>query len=288
MKSRTSKVARRVQGRRPHPDELLHSLVPRDEESGHRRSGRGSGRHRGVHRGGAARAGRDRVHARAQRPHRLRRRAQGTLRDPLAIHGADLGIVKLSVKEAPFWGYGEDQGAERSNACSRRGTRSSSARPGERSSTRRGTRRAGYRSSSTDSSSRETRSSTVRSGGPISRGAISTRSSPRYETSSSPCRTDDRLLRARAAHDDRGGEAGESVPRRFLTAFSRGAAAALLIPPHIGASRQVLEKSHDRRGIQHAELIGDVCQPQNTRNSCSGSFEKMAEHCQGVESDLQE
>ena len=25
---------------------------------------------------------------------------------PLAIHGADLGIVKLSVKESPFWGLG--------------------------------------------------------------------------------------------------------------------------------------------------------------------------------------
>jgi len=108
---------------------------------------------------------------------------------PFALHGDDLRIVKLSVKESPFWGLGKirEPKVERVLAA---GDEIVSARSGERSSTRRGTRRAAYRSSSTDSSSPATRSSTARSGGPISRGEISTRSSPRYETSSSSCPTE--------------------------------------------------------------------------------------------------
>jgi hypothetical protein len=60
------------------------------------------------------------------------------------------------------------------------------------------------------------------------------------------------------------------------------------MPSHVDASRHVLEKGHDRRGIQHTEFIGDERQSQNARDSRSGSFQKMADRSQGVESDLQE
>jgi hypothetical protein len=50
----------------------------------------------------------------------------------------------------------------------------------------------------------------------------------------------------------------------------------------------MLEKGHDGRGIQHAELIGYVCQSRNTRNPLPGSFQNMADDYQGIESDQQE